>query len=127
MTKPGGGGGGVRWGFGKRPYFFTFFFEPFPNDDYDCGVDDDDDDLCNSAQRPNVNVESPQRWRRRCSLCLMQSLMHAVCITRYNGNIDANITTIKATIQLCSRKTERHKHEKTTNRTQTLSRRVPMC
>ena len=29
MTKP-GGGGGVRGGFGKRPYFFTFFFEPFP-------------------------------------------------------------------------------------------------
>ena len=26
----GGGEGGVRGGFGKRPYFFTFFFEPFP-------------------------------------------------------------------------------------------------
>ena len=23
--------GGVRGGFGKRPYFFTLFFEPFPN------------------------------------------------------------------------------------------------
>ena len=24
------GGGSVRGGFGKRTYFFTFFFEPFP-------------------------------------------------------------------------------------------------
>ena len=30
MTIP-GGWGGVRGGFGKRPYFFpNFFFEPFP-------------------------------------------------------------------------------------------------
>ena len=28
MTKPGGGGGGARGGFGKRPYFFTFFLNP---------------------------------------------------------------------------------------------------